>query len=133
MKFQSDFFKFLGFLKNKENFAFVRFSDGEAIVMQDKKLILASNHVQVGSNMLNFGYPEEDHKEFDPQKHGFVRDKLIESYTFKKHKPQALLNKGFTQELSQPQLDDANIEVTKSSVSLDRPIPKGDYIKNLLE
>jgi hypothetical protein len=34
--------------------------------------------------MYNFGYSEDDHKEFIPEEHGFLKDKLIESFSFKK-------------------------------------------------
>jgi len=83
MDYRSDFFKLLQKIKNKENFAYVRYSDGEAIVMQNKKLVLADNHVQTGETTHNFGYSFQDHKEFIPEKHGFVKDKLLESYKFK--------------------------------------------------
>lgn len=83
MNYKADFFKLLKKLKEKENFAYVRYSDGEAIVMQNKKLVLASEHVDVAEQRLGFGYSEQDHKEFIPEKHGFVKDKLIESYKYK--------------------------------------------------
>ena len=35
-------------IKNKENFAFSRFSDGELFIMQNKKLILADNYYVTG-------------------------------------------------------------------------------------
>lgn len=83
MDYKSDFFKLLNKLKDKENFAYVRYSDGEAIVMQNKKLVLAQDHVEIGDATLGFGYSDQDHKEFIPEKHGFVRDKLLASYKYK--------------------------------------------------
>ena len=62
-------------------------------------------------------------------------DKLnipIFNFTFSEHQAQAMLNKGFTRKLTKPQLEDANSEVTKSSISLDRPIDNmSDYVLNL--
>ncbi len=84
MKYEQDFFKLLKKLKNGENFAFTRFSDGEICVMQNKELKLGNDHVLMGDVKYNFGYSEDDHKHFDPNKDGFLRDKLIEAYTYKK-------------------------------------------------
>jgi len=83
MNYKSDFFKILNKLKNKENFAFVRYSDGEALVMQNKKLILSDDRVEAGETTYNFGYSSQDHKEFIPEKHGFVKEALLNSYKFK--------------------------------------------------
>ena len=84
MKFKQDFKKILLKLKNSENFAFTRFSDGEICIMQNKELKLANNHVVMGETKYNFGYSSDDHKHFEPDKHSFLKDKLIEAYTFKK-------------------------------------------------
>ena len=84
MKFKDDFFKLLQKLKSGENFAFTRFSDGEICVMQNKELRLADDHVKMGETLYGFGYTKDDHKHFDPEKHGFLKDKLIEAYKFKK-------------------------------------------------
>ena len=81
-KFKKDFYKLLEKLKSGENFAFVRYSDGETAVMQNKKLVLASDHVQVGEQTLGFGYSEDDHKEFLPERDGFLKDALIESFVY---------------------------------------------------
>jgi len=62
-------------------------------------------------------------------------DKLnipIFNFTFSEHQAQAMLNKGFTRKLTKSQLEDANAEVTKSSISLDRPIENmSEYVLNL--
>ena len=84
MRFEEDFFKLLKKLKEKENFAFTRFSDGEICVMQNRELLLANDHVKMGETKYNFGYSKEDHKHFIPEEHGFLKDKLIEAYKFKK-------------------------------------------------
>ena len=71
-------------LRGKENFAFVRFSDGEADILLNKKLVIADDYVIEGNFKHNFGYSKEDHKNFDPDQHGFVREKLVKSFLFSK-------------------------------------------------
>ena len=83
MDFKTDFHRLLDKLQNGENFAFSRFSDGEIAIMQGKLLVLASDRVILGETVYNFGYSENDHKEFDPKRDKFLTDKLIEAY---KHK-----------------------------------------------
>jgi len=83
-KFVNDLFLLLNKLKNNEHFAFVRFSDGEVFVMQDKYLRLGEKQVNVGDIVHNFGYSADDFKEYIPEKHSFLRDKLIESISFEK-------------------------------------------------
>jgi len=84
MRFKADIFKLLSKLKRNEHFAFTRFSDGEILIMQNKELILEKKYVKAGNVIHNFGYSEEDYKHFDPSKHGFLKDKLMEAYTYKK-------------------------------------------------
>lgn len=84
VKFKDDFKKIFLKLKNGEPFAFTRFSDGEICVMQNKEVKLASDHVVMGDAKYSFGYSSDDHKHFDPEKHSFLKDKLIEAYKFKK-------------------------------------------------
>lgn len=85
MKFKDDFFLLVEKLKNNENFAYTRFSDGEIAIMQNKKLLLESDHVILGQTHHNFGYTKNDHKNFDPENdsHQKLRKKLLEAY---KHK-----------------------------------------------
>tara|TARA_R100001079_G_scaffold105444_2_gene72776 strand:- start:69 stop:845 length:777 start_codon:yes stop_codon:yes gene_type:complete len=84
MKFEEDFFKLLKKIKQNENFAYTRFSDGEICIMQDKELKLANNHVVMGETHYNFGYSSEDHKHYNPKEHGFLKDILIKAYKYKK-------------------------------------------------
>jgi hypothetical protein len=84
VKFKNDLKKIYLKLKNNEPFAFTRFSDGEICVMQNQELKLANDHVVMGETKYNFGYSSDDHKHFDPSEHSFLKDKLIEAYTFKK-------------------------------------------------
>ena len=71
-------------LSNGENFAFARFSDGEVDILKNIHLSLQSDRVIEGDKVHSFGYPEDDHKEFIPEKHQFVREALLESFKFRK-------------------------------------------------
>tara|TARA_R100001591_G_scaffold97695_1_gene103752 strand:- start:767 stop:1543 length:777 start_codon:yes stop_codon:yes gene_type:complete len=84
VKFKEDLKSLLIKMKSKENFAFTRFSDGEICIMQNKELKLATDHVIMGQTTYNFGYSDDDYKHFEPEKHSFLKDKLIEAYTYKK-------------------------------------------------
>ena len=70
-------------IKNKDNFAFSRFSDGELFIMQNKTVVLADHHYITGDIKGQNRYTKEEHKEFHPDKHQKYRNLLIESY---KHK-----------------------------------------------
>ena len=73
-------------LKKGENFAFVRFSDGEFDILQNLYVELSESKVQRGNKVLSQApYPEEDHKIFDPELHQESRKKLLESFKFRKH------------------------------------------------
>jgi hypothetical protein len=84
MKFKEDFVKLLEKLRIDENFAYTRFSDGEICIMQNKELKLADDHVLMGATKYNFGYSKDDHKHYNPETDSFLKDKLIEAYTYKK-------------------------------------------------
>lgn len=81
--FTKEFNLLLQKLKNKENFAFSRFSDGELFIMQNKKVILAENHYVTGDISGPNIYTKEEQKQFLPEKHQFYREKLIECYLHK--------------------------------------------------
>jgi hypothetical protein len=84
MKFKKDINSLFEKLKDKEHFAFTRYSDGEVLVMQNKRLILAKDYVITDKQYHNFGYSDDDYKNFDPGRHGFVKEALLKSYKFKK-------------------------------------------------
>ena len=67
-------------VKDKENFAFTRFSDGELFILQNKTLILADNHYVTGKIKGKNRYTKEEHKEFYPEKHQKYRKRLIQSF-----------------------------------------------------
>lgn len=81
--FKKAFDVLLDKIKNKENFAFIRFSDGELDILKNKYVILADNHFISGDLKGQGVYTIEEQKEFIPEKHGFYREKLIESYLHK--------------------------------------------------
>jgi len=82
--FRKDLEIFASKLQSKENFAFTRFSDGEADILKNLKLVITDNYVIEGNYKHNFGYSEEDHKHFDPEQHGHVREKLIKAFQYDK-------------------------------------------------
>lgn len=71
-------------LLNKETFAFNRFSDGEFFILKNKELILGDGIIKMGDVIVPGPYKKEDFKHFDPSKHQFFREKLIESFRFSK-------------------------------------------------
>ena len=85
--FNDSFFFFLEKITNKENFAFVRFSDGELDIIQNLYVELGGASVQRGNELLPVApYPAEDHKIFDPTNpaHQGSRQKLLDSLKFRK-------------------------------------------------
>ena len=88
--FKEEFFKILVLIESKKPFAFARFSDGEVSVLKNKHLVLAEDYfIQedvYGKNAVRapIPYMEEERKEFDPSKHSFYHEKLIEAFTFRK-------------------------------------------------
>ena len=69
-------------IKNGENFAFTRFSDGELDILKNKYVILASDYFISGKLKGNGIYTKEENKEFIPEKHQKHRKLLIESFKF---------------------------------------------------
>ena len=90
--FKDEFYKLLNLVKKEEPFAFSRFSDGERTIMKNAKLVLAESYFIQGDMYgeqpvrAPFPYMEEERKDFDPSEDSFYRDKLIESYKYKKNK-----------------------------------------------
>ena len=82
-----DFHKAFDFVlnkvKNKENFAFTRFSDGELFIMQNKHLLLSENHYITGEVSGPNRYTEEEQKEFKPEEHQLYMEKLLQSFMHK--------------------------------------------------
>ena len=78
--FKTAFDTLLNKVKDKENFAFTRFSDGEMFILKNEVLVLADNHYVTGKIRGPNRYTKEEHKEFYPEKHQLYREKLIECY-----------------------------------------------------
>ena len=69
-------------LKNNENFAFLRFSDGEGFILYDQYLQLSDQGYNLNGARGYAYYGKEEYKLFDPEKHSFYRQKLIESLEY---------------------------------------------------
>jgi hypothetical protein len=69
-------------LENNKHFAFIRFSDGELFILQNKRLELNENHFIIGDQVGGGWYNKEEQKQFLPDKHQFFREKLIESLKY---------------------------------------------------
>ena len=83
-KFRRDFYILLRKLEKTENFAFLRFSDGELFVLQNKKLIISKNYWSLDDKKYYANFSNDDKKEFLPSKHQFYRKKLFQSLKLKK-------------------------------------------------
>jgi len=80
--FDKELREFEQYIKDKKNFAFVRFSDGELFILQNKKVILSSNQYQTGDTIGRGTYTQEEQKEFLPEKHQHFRELLLDSFVY---------------------------------------------------
>ena len=87
-KSTKDFLKvfdlFLQKMKDGENFAFTRFSDGELFILKNETVVLAPGYFVTGNRIGPNIYTKEEQKEFIPEKHSFYRDKLLEAFLYEK-------------------------------------------------
>lgn len=83
--FKEHFFLLYNKLKNNENFAFSRFSDGELRIMQNQELVLGDNYYKIGDSINGGAYYPEDRKSVNPHTHPHIQEKLMEAYKFKTH------------------------------------------------
>jgi hypothetical protein len=67
-------------IKNKENFAFARYSDGELYILQNRELKLDQGLIQIGDSKQIGIYQPADYKHYDPKQHGESYNRLIEAY-----------------------------------------------------
>jgi hypothetical protein len=81
--FRGDFLLLLSKLREKEPFAFIRFSDGEQYILDNEELKLDEGLIQIGDHKQGGIYKQADFKHFDPTEHGYVRDLLVNSYLHK--------------------------------------------------
>ena len=84
-KFKTDLKALYNKLKNYENFAFLRFSDGELFVLENRKLIISKKYLSLDNKKFYANFTDDDQKEFLPYKHQFFRQKLNQSLKFKKN------------------------------------------------
>lgn len=82
--FKQEFDRLLKKLKDKENFAFSRFSDGELFILKGQRLVLSQNEFITGDRKGSGFYTKEEQKDFDPIRDKFYKDKLVECLTFRK-------------------------------------------------
>jgi len=80
--FHDEFNKFLKMIKEKEHFAFTRFSDGELYIMQNRKFKIESDKVFLREQTHAGSWGEEELKEFIPEEQQMHREKLIETFKF---------------------------------------------------
>lgn len=80
--FKKDFNKILEKLKNRENFSFIRFSDGEMFCLQNRKLELSERGTFIDDALAGPTYTAEDYKFFDPKQHQEFFNKLWESFVY---------------------------------------------------
>jgi hypothetical protein len=79
---KSDLAILLKSLQDNQNFAFVRFSDGEMEILNNQELIIGPNYVKTSVGQVTFAYPLYDYKEFIPERDFLFRGKLIEAARF---------------------------------------------------
>lgn len=80
--YSKDFDKLKTKLIKGENFAFLRFSDGEGFILYNQYLELSDSGYNLDGSRGYAYYGKEEHKLFDPDKHSFYRDRLIESLEY---------------------------------------------------
>lgn len=83
--FRDDFYNLAIKLKKKEHFAFTRFSDGEMLIMQNRKIIIESNIVYCYDGWSRGNWGPEEHKSFDPEKDSGLREQLLETFKYKQN------------------------------------------------
>ena len=80
--YKEDFDTLKSKLISSEPFAFLRFSDGEGFVLYDQYLELSDRGYNLNGSQGYAYYGKEEYKVFDPEKHSFNRQKLIESLEY---------------------------------------------------
>jgi len=81
--FREHFVYFRDKLRNKENFAFSRYSDGEMYILKNVESKLDDGIIQIGDRIQHGVYQPADFKHFDPTEHGFYQQKLVETLQYK--------------------------------------------------
>lgn len=81
--FAGDLDWFCDKLTNHQPFAFARYSDGELYILQNKKLVLDCEVIQIDQTTTSGHYKSQDHKFFDPDtiQHAMMRQQLLQAFT----------------------------------------------------
>ena len=86
VKFKKDFKDMLVKIKEGENFAFTRFSDGELHILQNKKIAISNewcftyNHQAPEGKRFGGSWGDEEIKSFDPEKDPQLRNHLMKCF-----------------------------------------------------
>lgn len=81
--FVEEFRKIKNLLQSKIPFSFSRFSDGELFILKNLELQLDASGYTIGDSKGNMVYTEEERKHFDPLKHQWFRELLLDSFRHK--------------------------------------------------
>lgn len=77
-KYEQDVLFFVNCIRNKKNFAFSRFSDGEIYMLKNKQLSISEDICIVDNKVFGKAkYTKEEIKEFIPHKHEFYHKELL--------------------------------------------------------
>lgn len=82
--FKEHFWTLQNKLRIEENFAFARYSDGEMNIIKNQHLVLDDKSTRIDGQTAGIRYDDIDHKEFDPNKHAYIREKLMDAYRLEK-------------------------------------------------
>ena len=81
--FRDHFLMFKNKLQTNENFAFSRFSDGEMYILQNRRLKLQNNQIQIDNNVQSGPYQSADFKDFNPDTDTEFQTKLVNAFQHK--------------------------------------------------
>ena len=74
--YKQEFDKFLDMLKEGTPFGYSRFSDGEIFILKNERLILSDHEFVTGDRSGVGRYTEEEQKDFNPEDHSYISDRL---------------------------------------------------------
>ena len=81
--FKKDLIDLVTRLKNKENFAFTRFSDGELYILQNKKIFIENEKCFLRGQEHSGYWGNEELKSFVPEENQSLREHLKKSFVHK--------------------------------------------------
>ena len=74
---KKDIEKIINYLKNRKNFCFVRFSDGETEIIRNRYLKIGDGTTNFRGKIYKNKFKQFDSKEFNPLIHGEIREDLV--------------------------------------------------------